>query len=76
MVGDLKNVVQDAGKIESPRSSKSFSNVNMGKLIQKLSDVLRVSEEWSIDEEMINQGMRKCVILTLTLKLLITIYDI
>ena len=70
MVGDLKNVVQDAGKIESPRSSKSFSNVNMGKLIQKLSDVLRVSEEWSIDEEMINQGEQKRYINTHTLRLL------
>jgi len=69
MVGDLNNVVQDAGKIESPRSSKSFSNVNMGKLIQKLSDVLRVSEEWSIDEEMINQGEKKFHINTHTLRL-------
>lgn len=70
METDLSLIVQDAAKIESPRSAKAFANLNISDLIQNLSVTIRVSEEWSIDEELIAQAKKLLGKLEVTLDLL------
>ena len=70
MENDLIAVVADASKIESPRAVKSFASMNITDLIRRLSGILVVSDEWSIDEELTAQGKRLLAKLEASLELL------
>ena len=70
METNLSTVVQEAGKIESPRAAKSFAGMNISDLIQRLSNTLKTSEEWEIDEEAASEGKRLLVKLEASLELL------
>ena len=51
MTADLKNAINEANKLESPRAFKSFANFPQA--INNLTDSLQDAREWALDEDLI-----------------------
>ena len=70
MESDLSKVVADAEKVDNPRGVEGIRGININDLISRLSNILQVSEEWCLNEELCSQGRGLLLKLETTMDLL------